>query len=359
VFLDHVATPIRLKSVPKSLIEKELTVVLEGVNYPHITELVDPKNVESSQRERLGPFYKRTLPYHETATNTSLVMLGLELDKQASTSDGETLLSIVESDIGKYSNHRVVAMVAPSGSGKTATVIDLASKHFVIYCVCCSPSPTISPGFKGPNFIALAEDIESMYRTVIHRNQGGSQDAMDIDSEVKALAGERVELEFLARLLFLQLFLQNKPDLEPQQFFREQTTSGSSTIGKLVYKLREYDNHTIVAFLDKVQTKLRSLLVPKRLGLVIALDEAQVAPTGILPEKLIAPPALAEYWNTRNSPSVLFDDKNEIHRHHRRGFLTPLSGTLSNLQATLVILGTAISLQDADSLYSAIAKPTN
>ncbi|KAG0249819.1 hypothetical protein BGZ95_007399, partial [Linnemannia exigua] len=120
----------------------------------------------------------------------------------------------------------------------TATVVDLATKHFVIYCVCCISSPTISPGFKDPNFILLAEDIESKYRTVIHRNQGRSQDAKAIDSEVKTLAGQRVQLEFLARRLFLQLLLQNKPDLEPQQFFREQTTSGASTIGELVYKLR-------------------------------------------------------------------------------------------------------------------------
>ncbi|KAK3810466.1 MAG: hypothetical protein J3R72DRAFT_480919 [Linnemannia gamsii] len=339
-------TPIQLKSVPKDHIEKELTIVLEGVNHHHITESIDPKDVESSQRERLGPFYKRTLPYHETATDTSLVMLGLELDKQASTSDGETLHFIVKGDIGRYGDHRVVAMVAPSGSGKTATVVDLASKHFVIYCVCCISSPTISPGFKDPNFILLAEDIESMYRTVIHRNQGGSQDAKAIDSEVKTLAGQRVQLEFLARLLFLQLLLQNKPDLEPQQFFREQTTSGASTIGELIYKLREYDNHTIHALLDKVQTKLRSLLASKRLGLVIALDEAQVAVTGILCEKLISPSALLKNRN------ALFDSKNQIQSRFRRGFLTPLS-------ATLVILGTALSLQDADHVYSAIAKPTN
>ncbi|KAI8356285.1 hypothetical protein B0O80DRAFT_23814 [Mortierella sp. GBAus27b] len=280
-------------------------------------------------------------------------MLGLELDKQARTSDGETLHSIVEGDIGKYSNHRVVAMVAPSGSGKTATVVDLASKHFVIYCVCCIPSPTISPGFKDPNFITLAEDIDSMYRTVIHRNQGGSQDAKDIDSEVKALAGERVKLEFLARLLFLQLLLQNKPDLEPQQFFREQTTGGAATIARLVRKLRVYDNHVIRDMLFETQINLHTLLVPRRLGLVVALDEAQVAVTGILPDKLISPSALL------NNKKGLFDSKNQIQSRFRRGFLAPLSATLSNMRATLVILGTALSLQDADHVYSAIAKPTN
>ncbi|KAF9349932.1 hypothetical protein BGX26_011839 [Mortierella sp. AD094] len=350
------ATPIQQTFVPRDRIEEELTVVLEGVNHHHTTNVVDPKEVEASQRERLGPFFKRTLPHHKTATDISLVMLGLELDRQARTSNGETLRSIVEDDIGRHSEHRVVAMVAPSGSGKTATVVDLASKHFVIYSVCCSPSPTISPGFKDPNFINLAKDVERIYRTIINREQGGSREPRDIDSEVKALTGERVELEFLARMLFLLLLLNNNPDLKPRQFFLEQTTGGSSTIGELVYKLREYDNLTIQAMLNEVQTKLRSLLVPKRLGLVIALDEAQVAANGILSGNLISPSALIKNWNNL---SILFNDKNQIQPRFRRGFLTPLSATLSNMQATLVILGTALSLQDADHVYSAIAKHTN
>ncbi|KAK3843870.1 MAG: hypothetical protein J3R72DRAFT_102530 [Linnemannia gamsii] len=285
-------------------------------------------------------------------------MLGLELDKQARTSDGETMHSIVEGDIGRYTDHRVVAMVAPSGSGKTATVVDLASKHFVIYCVCCSPSTTISPGFKDPGFIALAKDVEQIYRSVLDKKQGPLCGPQDIDSDVKALVGERVEVEFLARMLFLQLLL-NNPDLEPQLFFRQQTTRGASTIRELVKGLRVYGSVTIQDMLDIVQTNLHAHLDPRRRGLAIALDEAQVAATSILAGKLISPSALGAYWNTRNSPSVLFDDKNEIHRHLRRGFLTPLSATLSNMQATLVILGTALSLQDADHVYSAIAKPTN
>jgi hypothetical protein len=146
-----------------------LAGVLESINGHHITHIVDPKAVEASQRERLGPFYKRPLPYYKTATDTSLVMLGLELDKQARTSDGETLRSIVEDDVGTVGGHRVVAMVAPSGSGKTATDIDLATKHFVVYCVCCSPGITVSPDFKDPNFITLAKDVERIYRTIIDR----------------------------------------------------------------------------------------------------------------------------------------------------------------------------------------------
>ncbi|KAF9080254.1 hypothetical protein BGX23_002406, partial [Mortierella sp. AD031] len=347
------ATLIQRRAIRKDDIKGELAIILKDASHHHITHAVDPKAVEASQRERLGPFYKRTLPYHKTATDTSLVMLGLEMDKQARTSGGETLRSIVEGDIGIYSGHRVVAMVAPSGSGKTATVIDLASKHFVVYCVCCPPDTTISMEFKDTNFIKLAEDVESMYRTIIRREQGVSRDRLDIDSEVKTFARERVELEFLARLLFLQLLLNNNPDLEPQQFFREQITGGAATIDELVYKLREYDNLTIKAMLREIQTKLHSFLVPRRLGLVIALDEAQAAVTAILSGKLISPSALAK------NKDILFDGKNQIQSKFRRGFLTPLSATLSNFQATLVILGTALSLHDADHVHSAVGKPTN
>ncbi|KAF9081937.1 hypothetical protein BGX29_004175, partial [Mortierella sp. GBA35] len=240
-----------------------------------------------------------------------LVLLRLELDKQARTSGGETLRSIVEDDIGKFSGHRVVTMVAPSGSGKTATVIDLATRHFVVYCVCCSPDSAVSLDFKDSNFITLAREVERIYRTIIDKEQGG---------------------------------------LRATAVFREQTTGGASTIAKLVYKLRDYDISAIHAMLREVQTKLHTLLVPRRLGLVIALDEAQAAVTGILSGKIISPSALVQ------NQDILLDHKNQIKSQFRRGFLTPLSATLSNIQATLVILGTTLSLQDADHVYSARRK---
>ena len=192
-----------------------------------------------------------------------------------------------------------------------------------------------------------------MYRAVIHKNQGGWQDAVDTDSEIKALAGERVEIEFLARLLFLQSLLDNNPGLEPRQFFHEQTSErGALTIKKLVNSVRDYDARTVGAILGQVQSDIRAHLLPRGLGVVFALDEAQVAANLILQKKLISPSAL----KNRN---MLFNDKNQIRSEWLRGFLTPLSATLSNFQATLVILGTALSLQNADHVYSAVAKQTN
>ncbi|KAG0271650.1 hypothetical protein BGZ95_000502 [Linnemannia exigua] len=360
----HAPTPARpstpqLKSVPMTHIEQELTVILNGVQHRPTTPSVDPMEVKASQSEELGHFFKRTLPYGETANDIKLVMLGLELDKQAKASDGKTTLrSIVEADIGKHSRS-VVAMVAPSGSGKTATVIDLATNHFVIYGVCHSTRPTVSPEFGDPNFAQLAHDVEAMYATVA-QTLGVSQSLLDVEASAYILVQKRVQLEFLARMLFLQLLLDRNPSLEPQKFFREQTTiTGAATILELVKKLREYDSLAIQYMLDDVQTKLHSQLEPKRRGLVIALDEAQAAATSILAGKFISPSALSLYWTPHKPKSVLFDSKNEIQRHLRRGFLTPLSATLSLMKATLVILGTALSLQDADHVYTAVGKDTN
>ncbi|KAF8936645.1 hypothetical protein EDD21DRAFT_413488 [Dissophora ornata] len=245
-------------------------------------------------------------------------------------------------------------LVVPSGSGKTAAVIDLAIKHFVVYCVCCSPSAFVSPDFEDSNFVRLAKDVEFIYLNRTDRKPRTLPDLLDFDSSVKVLAGERVELEFLARLLFLQLLLNNNPDLEPQRFFREQTTTGGAeTICELVNKLRKYDRVIIRTMFTEVQIKLHSLLRPKGIGLVIALDEVQVAENSILADKLIAPSALIRDKN------ILIDSKNQIQSRFRRGFLMPLSATLSKMRATLVILGTSLSLQNADDVYSAIDKPNN
>lgn len=90
-------------------------------------------------------------------------MLGLQLGKQVRATTGETLRSIVEGDIGKSCGFRMVAMVAPSGSGMTAIIIDLAIKHFVIYCVCSSPRATISVGFNDINHQACEGSREDVY----------------------------------------------------------------------------------------------------------------------------------------------------------------------------------------------------
>ncbi|KAF9276471.1 hypothetical protein BGZ88_001685 [Linnemannia elongata] len=108
--------------------------------------------------------------------------------------------------------------------------------------------------------------------------------------------------------------------------------------------------------LCETQTKLHLILVPRRLGRVTAVDEDQTAANDILANKLISPSALID---NKDNKDAIFDSKNQIQLKRRRGFLTRLLASLSSMQATLVMLGTALSLQNADHVYSALDKSSN
>ncbi|KAF9299630.1 hypothetical protein BGZ74_008826 [Mortierella antarctica] len=342
-------TPIPKRAIPYESVENELTLIMEDANRNHSWHTVNATDVEVAQKKKLGPFYKKALPYGATASSMNLAMLGLVLAKEPTSSDNRTLREIIESDIGKTSGHSMVAMVGLSGSGKTATVIELARRHFVVYCVCCDPRSVSSPDFKDPNFITLARDVERMCVSLPKPKPESLHDLIENDSALKRRAGDRVELEFLARLLFLQLLFNINPDLEPLQFFREQTNGGATTIKTLVNKLRAYDMGTIGLMHRQVQNKLAAYLAKRGLGLVITLDEAQAAGNRILVGQFIAPSALGGYQN-------ILHGKNQVQSRHRRGFLMPLCATLGDVRATLVVLGTSLSLQDADHVYTAVGK---
>lgn len=261
----------------------------------------------------------------------NLAMLGMILGKEPMSSDNKTLREVVKSDIGKTTRHSEVAIVGRSGSGKTAIVIELAKRHFVVYCVCCDSRSMSSPDFKDPNFITLARDVESMCVSLPKPEPESLYDLIKNDSTLKRRAGDRVELEFLARLLFLQPLFNINPDLEPLQFFCEQTNGGATTIETLVHMLRAYDTGTIDLMSRQVQNKLAGYLTKRGQGLVIALDEAQVAESRILAGQFTAPFSIGSNQN-------ILGGKNQVQNRHRRGFLTPLCATLGDVRATLVVL---------------------
>jgi len=208
-------------------IEEELAQIIKDTSQGHHMTEVNMRDVEKYQKQTLGRFYYKALAYGTKVDKVNLAMFGQMLEKAPMTDKNKTLHDLVESDIGETSNHRVVTMVGRSGAGKTATVVDLARQHFVVYCVCSDPSSMSSVDFADPNFILLAKDVEKMVNN-IHKPET-LQAAKDNDSLLKQLAGERVELEFLARLLFLQLLFKIKPELTPEQFFREQMNGGVTT----------------------------------------------------------------------------------------------------------------------------------
>ena len=314
------------------------------------------EEVEEFQKGRLGRFYKNPLPPGTTATKLYLPMLGQVLpDMQPTTSDKSkrTFSEIIQSDITETSSHHTVAMVARSGSGKTATVIQLAKKRFVIYVVCEAVN-THSPDFSDRNFRILAEDVENMCSRLLKpvlvddNRQKYMDDLRSYDNDLKNLARERVQLEFLARQLFLELLFRKNRQVTPEAFFREQINGGSTTIGSLVDELRKYDPQTIRSMLRHVEGHLQTFLTGR--GLVIALDEAHIAETDCLHDRLISPKAIT------NNEDFL-DRNGTIRLDLRRGFLTPLCAALSDMRVTLVVLGTRLTLMDASHVYSAIAKP--
>ncbi|RUP43600.1 hypothetical protein BC936DRAFT_136959, partial [Jimgerdemannia flammicorona] len=318
---------------------------------------MDMVEVENFQKNLLGCFY-RPLPPGKTVTHVNLVMLGHVLpDMQPTTSPDHgtkrTFSDIVKNDIEILTGKRTVAIVARSGSGKTATVIHLAKEHFVIYVVCEAPNSR-TPDFNDHNFRVLAKEVDGFSHCLQAPFQVGDDrrkymdDIRNYDSQLKVLASERVELEFLARQMFLELLFRKYPQITPEEFFREQINGGSIAIGKLVGNLRQYHPQTIRKMLDNVGNDLKTFLNGR--ALVIALDEAHIAETDIMHDQLISPWAITH--------NVEFLERNgTIRSDLRRGFLTPLCATLSDMSATLVVLGTSLTLMDAQHVYSAISKP--
>ncbi|CAG8649474.1 6880_t:CDS:1, partial [Paraglomus occultum] len=305
-------------------------------------------------------FFSNSLPHGTKANKMNLAMFGQMLKMAPTTNNNKTLLDLVENDIGETGYHKVVAMVGRSGAEKTATVVDLAKQHFVVYCVCSDPGSIAMADFADQNFVLLAKDVEVMASNL--QKPDSVQALKDNDTCLKQLAGERVEVEFLARLLFLQLLFKMKPELTPEQFFREQMNGGVTTIGKLVRTLRQYDQTTIGDMLFHVQDNLTKHIYSQERGLVIVLDEAHVAAKRILAGKLLTPSILSPSESPEKQLEVLLsilNCKNELQEEYRRGFLTPLCATLSNMCATLVVLGTSLSLADADHVYTAVGKKTN
>ncbi|KAF9139415.1 hypothetical protein BGX30_007983 [Mortierella sp. GBA39] len=334
-------TPSPKRHVPYDSVEKELELLMKDAWHA-----VNAREVEAAQRELLGPFYKMALPYGSTASSMNVAMLGMMMGKESTSSDNRTLRAIVESDIGKTTNHSVVALVGRSGSGKTATVVDLARKHFVVFFVCSSSRSKTYTEFVDRNFFTLAKDVEQMCQEL--PTPSSENQRIAYDSRLKTLAGDRVKLEFLARLLFLQFLFNNNAQLTPEQFFREQTSGGAVTIGELVKRLRVFESTTISDMLDLTQDNLAAQLNRQQKGLVVAVDEAQIAGNLILPRVFISPTAIL-------TGEELFDGKGELKEIYSRGFLTPLCATLGSVRATLV-LGTSLSLQEADHVCSAIGK---
>ncbi|KAG0175917.1 hypothetical protein DFQ29_006797, partial [Apophysomyces sp. BC1021] len=327
-------------------IEPELLRIVEEASRNLKTHSVDPRAVEEYQRKALGSFYRRPLPYATTEDAIYLQMLGNMLGREPMTEGDHTLRKIMERDT-RTRQYSIVAIVGRSGSGKTATVIELAKHHFVIYVLCIDPRSNQPSRFTDRNFVKLANDVETIYSELANLKE--YRDLPYLDSRMKLLAVRRVDVEFLARLILLWILFRKDPQLTPEQFFREQLNGGIDTVEALVEKLLQYDSDTINLMLQHVEEHLLEDYLGDQ-GLAIALDEAQVAEHDILAGKLISSQALAYRHIWKLEGDVLHEA--------RRGFFTPLWAALSFRRATLIALGTSLSLRDSDYGRIVIDGPT-
>ncbi|KAF9198853.1 hypothetical protein BGZ49_000218 [Haplosporangium sp. Z 27] len=342
-----------VKRIKYDQIDETLKKIIAMSRKSHHPHYMNEANVEQSQREIFGRFFKSILPYGHSAADINLPMLGkiLDMEPTISMDNPRTLLDIIKEDASKSTDHCVVALIARSGSGKTATIVDLAKHHFVVYVVCTDPHSQKPPGFQDPNFDKLAKEVNNIHRTV-HLNAPESFDQVLFkDRTLKDLIEDRVNVELLARLLFLLMLFDTNDSLSPEQFFREQTSEGISTIGNLVEALRVYDTITIRAMFGRVQDMVSEKIGNR--GLAVALDEAHIADEYILKGQFIAPSAM------NKSEVEIMNAKLMLKSKYCRGFLTPLCTSISKIRATLIVLGTSLSLGSAEHVYSAIGKPEN
>ncbi|RPB23667.1 hypothetical protein L211DRAFT_235418 [Terfezia boudieri ATCC MYA-4762] len=273
-------------------------------------------------------------------------MLGKLLDVEPTTSTNETVSAIIQGDIGKQSGFYTIALIGRSGAGKTATIVSAARQHFVVYFVCSRKGDPQRSGIIDRSFNILAGEVaEYPDRSP---NLTTFDEIRSNNEHLKMRVVDRVKVELLARLLFLCMLFKKNQNLTPEEYFREQINGASEAIHAIVLQLKLYCIDSIDLLLTNVRQELRKKIDDSR-GLVVAVDEAQIAEKFILSGRFIAPS------KELLPDSQLFNSKGRVHKEYTRGFFTPLCATLS-IYTTLVVLGTSLSLSHTDRLESAISK---
>lgn len=91
------------------------------------------------------------------------------------------------------------------------------------------------PNFKDRNFARMAEEVEAISRTrELEFDRKSPESMLRYDEALKRKEKDCVNLEFLARQLFLLFLFKKNPQLKPEVFFREQMNSGPRIIRQFV-----------------------------------------------------------------------------------------------------------------------------
>ena len=117
----------------------------------------------------------------------------------------------------------VFKVLGVPGSGKTATIMQLAREHFVIYIDCSTKFDHEEGEFCDPNFTQLVQDIDA---TIGPLKEFITQGQPNLLPTVNHSTSNRILQECLARLVVLHQLLVTKPDLTPEEFLMYLLNSG-------------------------------------------------------------------------------------------------------------------------------------
>eukprot|EP00727_Mastigamoeba_balamuthi_P000489 m51a1_g10437 hypothetical protein (1556) ;mRNA; r:57452-64652 len=317
-------------------------------------------------RQRLGPF---ALPADQTPAfvclrgRVRLPLLGRvarapEPRTTGFESGGLTLAEVVRADVqaaaptGTGEGTHTVAIVDKSGAGKTASVVAVAQRHYVVYMLAraCASEVSQTADFVDRSFGAMVTRCQKRLRFL-----GGapvmSHELRAVEEGNRQTVESLVYVELCVRLCALLALLRrgrlHGKMLEPARWIALQALGDIEAAVDTVaeqWSDTPYGNAKGLchALLRAVAECARQ--ADPQVGIVVAIDEAQ---------KIVQ--VNSSGYFVRSSVQSRADGLAVTDADYR-SILSPVCGALSRLSATVVVLGTALSLEDANVVESVVGK---
>ena len=316
---------------------------------------VTPAEVEAAQRKLLGAFY---LDQPRTAQGFPPLPNGID---GADSMDLEFLglrskTSVVDEVVDLLDHQRSVVQVGLSATGKTGTLVSVASARFVL-SICGTGTSVLQATPKFCRDINCSKMTIDLHQQLLHHVRSVTEEP-DRSMQYFLIVGDRVWLEMAGRLLFSANLFHQYPNLTPEAFLREQVSSiGRNAINSAITMVqKEFRGRDALDLLLKELERIVLHSIKSRVtnqkALVWALDEAQL---------FIDVPNAESLWHLR--PSILpgYESKpasKVLPDQKQWGFLSPFTETLTS-HGVVFVIGTKLSLKDADQVISAIGREGN
>eukprot|EP00727_Mastigamoeba_balamuthi_P010236 m51a1_g5835 hypothetical protein (539) ;mRNA; r:283827-286169 len=324
-------------------------------------QLPDPRKVAQQQQEALGDFFRRPLPVGARAMAACLPLAGAVTSQSSQTAArpgrrGRTLSKIVADDAAQGIN-TVVALAGRSGAGKTATIVDLSRRHYVVYlCAVTAGHIRNLEDIPDPLYTALDSDVFQMSLDY-HKQFGAALSWEAMKARHRAVFGSacrRVTADLVGRLAFLLFLLEREAKrgraLDPSYYFLVQTLENPSVQRIIQTVWRRLDASKVSGLFSVIKRHVDTHVnrLEGARSVVLVGDEMQMTKE-LLGGYLMSTEALA------SSESVL-GAQGQLPVKHRRYFLSAVSSAFAESRYTVVLLGDTRTLVLADHVCLAVGK---